>query len=172
MSTNKISRIQLIPLSTEHLELLRNWRNKNHVRAFMDFQDTISIDQQKRWFENLNKRENKYFIFCDSLEPVGLVNLKNITAFTAEAGLFVGNEKFLGTGVAMQASITLLDLAFFKLKLANVTAKVKKENRNARLYNSFLGFRQQAMLNNEFVIMSLTKENYLERRPFIHKEMS
>jgi RimJ/RimL family protein N-acetyltransferase len=156
--------VNLLPLSEEYIELIRNWRNQDHIREMMEYNEVISAAEQLTWFHNLDKQKNKYFLIATNDEFVGLTHLKNCTDESAEAGLFIGNKKYLGTGIAFYASISILDLSFYELGLSKVDAKVKRTNLDAIRYNSTLGFKEQSILNEDFLLMTISKENYLERR--------
>lgn len=171
MSAREGRQVQLIPLSFEHLEVVRNWRNQNHVRNMMEYQELISTQEQKAWFSNLKHQENKYFVFATSTDLVGLTHLKNISEETAEAGLFVGNEKYIGTGVAFYASIELLDLAFFEMKLQKLFAKVNKDNIDAIRYNTSLGFSEEKKLNESFIQLAITQDTYVLKREKLIKAL-
>jgi UDP-4-amino-4,6-dideoxy-N-acetyl-beta-L-altrosamine N-acetyltransferase len=161
---------RLLPLTREHIEIIRNWRNQEHVREIMEYREIISPTEQENWFEQLKDSENKYFVFVDrDDEYVGLINLKNITLDCAESGLFVGNPNYLGTGIAYSASIALLNIAFSELKLKNVVAKVNVNNVEAIRYNETLGFKIKAKLNKEFVQMEIDEENFNRRSKIILK---
>ena len=142
------------------------------MREMMEFREVISNHQQLEWYQNLDQKKDKYFVFATSSDLVGLIHLKNCTNESAEAGLFVGNENYIGTGVAFYASLALLDLAFFEMQLKKVEAKVNKENINTIRYNSFFGFQQDTVLNESFIRMVLEKENYTTLRGIIEQKIS
>lgn len=156
------SKIELRPLQVEHLELVRQWRNSESVSQFMEFQQTISEVEQKQWFEQL--KNALYFLIFQERQAVGVIHLKNITLQTAESGLFIGEKTYLGTGIALHASIQLLDLAFYELKLHNVTAKVHYQNRVAIQYNQLFGFELKIRLNDAFELWELKSEVYTSKR--------
>lgn len=153
---------KLLPLSIDHIEIIRKWRNQDFIREMMEFQKYILPEEQLNWFNNLITEQNKYFIISDTYDNyVGLIHLKNITSETAEAGLFIGNPKFIGTGIAYSASLSLLKLAFDDLKLNTIIAKVKKTNHEAIFYNESLGFKIKSDLNEAFLEMEIDKEAYI-----------
>lgn len=152
---------RLLPLTYEHIEIIRNWRNQEYVREMMEYREIISPTEQENWFKQLKDGENKYYVITDKEnEYVGLINLKNITLDCAESGLFIGNPNYLGTGIAYSASIALLNIAFFELKLKNIVAKVNVNNVEAILYNETLGFKIKAKLNKEFIQMEIDEESF------------
>lgn len=91
-----------------------------------------------------------------------MIHLSNINPETqeAEAGLFIGDERYSGTGVALGASILLLDYAFDTLGLRNIHAKVKQGNDVAEKYNSLLGFQLLDKYSPDFNHWVLQKQKY------------
>lgn len=159
---------QIEPLAQNHLELVRFWRNQDSVRLNMEFQEVITAEMQWNWFRNLEKdTTRKYFVFSQNLVPIGLVHLAEIDSLSksAQVGLFVGNEKFHGTGSAITASLYILDLAFGELGLETLFAKVKSSNQQAIQYNSFLGFQRIKKASELFEVYALNKEQFVKNRP-------
>ncbi|HNR86389.1 MAG TPA: hypothetical protein PKN38_07250, partial [Taishania sp.] len=89
--------ITLKPLTEEWLEIVRQWRNQTNVSQFMEFQATISPSEQLTWFKNITNAY--YFIILSDNTPVGLIDVKKIDNVkkTAETGLFIGNQAFVGS---------------------------------------------------------------------------
>lgn len=161
--------IELKPLSEETLELVRNWRNDNQTAQFMEFRNHISEADQLRWFSALQNAH--YFVIYSDNIPVGLIDLKKIDEQrkTAESGLLIGNKEFLGTGIALGASILLLDFAFHALNLETVTAKINKHNSEAIKYNQLLGFEKQKNLSNDFEEWQIDEKQFLAKRTMLEK---
>lgn len=156
--------ITLKPLTEEWLEIVRQWRNQTNVSQFMEFQATISPSEQLTWFKNITNAY--YFIILSDNTPVGLIDVKKIDNVkkTAETGLFIGNQAFVGSGVTLGASILLLDFAFNTLLLDNVTAKINNNNQAALQYNQFLGFEKTENSSSKFSYWMLRKETYINLR--------
>lgn len=157
-------KVWLIPLKRENLETVRTWRNQVHVREMMEFREIISPLEQEKWFNSLDPLKNSYFIFRSKRELIGLIYLKNFFNNEAEAGIFVGEKKYKGTGIAVYASLAILDYAFDVLKLKKVFAKVNKNNSVAIQYNSFLGFTVDSAINDIFIKMSIDEQGYQKKR--------
>lgn len=156
--------VELVPLNFAHLEMVRLWRNDAKVAQFMEFQSHIDAQAQQKWFSRL--QNTHYFVFFKDSIPVGLINLKDVDQKigTAESGLLIGHAAFRGTGVALGASILLLDFAFNQLRLTSVTAKMNRYHADAISYNQFLGFQLERERSDTFQIWVLTKEIYLQKR--------
>lgn len=154
--------ILLEPLGINTIETVRMWRNQIEVSQFMEFRNEISKEEQLIWFEKIQKTNSEYYIIKKEEHQIGLIHLNQIdnTSKSAEAGLFIGNPKFNGTGITLGASILLLEHAFNKLGLENIFAKVKNCNDNAIKYNKLLGFIEDKPHNSEFTIYKLKKEKF------------
>lgn len=159
--------ISLVPLSLESIETVRMWRNQTQVSQFMEYQKIISKEEQLDWYKkNLNSNSEYYVINKDN-HQIGMIHLNqiNIAEKSAEAGLFIGNNSFNGTGITLGASILLLNHAFTTLQLDTVFAKVKNNNGNAIKYNQFLGFKEEKPFNSEFTIWKIKKQTFFDIKP-------
>jgi RimJ/RimL family protein N-acetyltransferase len=161
MILNKYN-IILEPLNFESLEKLRLWRNSASVSQFMEYRTEISVEQQQLWFANIDSKKEYYFIIKKDLNSIGMIHVNKINSElkSGEVGLFIGENKFQGTGIAFGASLNLLDFVFDELKLNEVFAKVNNANKNAILYNAFIGFTEEKPLNSDFKMWKLTHETY------------
>ena len=158
--------VKLEPLTEETALIVREWRNASRVNQYMDFKDQISIEQQKKWFEQLQQSNDCYFIIRSAEELVGLIHLNrmNVQLKNAYAGLFIGNEAYEGTGITFQASILLLDFAFNTLELVKVYAKVHRLNKAALAYNEALGFQLDGKESGDFMRLKIRRQEYNKSR--------
>jgi RimJ/RimL family protein N-acetyltransferase len=128
----------------------------------MEYRTEISVEQQQLWFANIDSKKEYYFIIKKNLSSIGMIHVNKINSElkSGEVGLFIGENKFQGTGIAFGASLNLLDFVFDELKLNEVFAKVNNSNKNAILYNAFIGFTEEKPLNSDFKMWKLTHETY------------
>lgn len=156
--------VNLISVKPEHLELIRYWRNHEKIKRVMEFTGFISQEMQLKWYNSLNAEKDFYFIIEHEGVFVGLIHANNIdwTTKTSHSGLFIWEDKFLGSPIPVIASLNLLDTFFHVFKLNEIEAKVKHNNFVALAYNKFLGFKEKGMaLNKDFLLISLLKNDYL-----------
>lgn len=160
--------IRLERVTVDMLELLRNWRNEDFVRLKMIYQDFISKEEQARWFERINHEDAFYFVMYDQEIPVGMIHLNKIDRVKkeAEAGIYIGNSAYLGTGITFRASFLLLEFGFKHVHLDSVLAKIKRTNQEAIAYNEFLGFRFDRLVNDEVGVWKIGMSEFelLEKR--------
>lgn len=157
MSFLKGKNCQLRLLLESDLPLLLEWRNKKHVLMNMEYQHVISKEEHIRWYQMILQEKYHYFII-ETLEnePVGTIYLSGKTIDNgAESGLYIGDERFLGTGITLEASQLLIDYAFNEIKLNYLFAKVKSSNSAIIAYNERIGFKIEKELNPGFLKMRL-----------------
>ncbi len=145
--------IVLQTMEQKDLEKVRIWRNSNHVRLNMKYQEIISVEMQEKWFADLDKKTNYYFIINKDEKQVGVVNLKNINygLLQAEAGIFIGEEEHLNTLTPISATISMMEFAFDVLKLKILKAQIASSNVKAILFNESIGYRKKLKnLDNNF----------------------
>lgn len=136
--------VQLRKIAQEDIEVLRQWRNDEKIRKNMFYQEIISREMQLRWFEQL-KATDFYFVIEHKSEGLGLINLCEDMNNTGEGevGLYIHNENYWGSPIAVYASMALLKFAFEVRNLKKVRAKVRKDNNIAQHYNRQLGFSKE-----------------------------
>lgn len=143
-------------------DLLRTWRNSEHVRNTMIYQKIISEEEHEKWFNSLNVDKNFYFVFSSGNNKIGVINLKDINhkEKTAEAGIFIGNTEFMNTPEPLYAVLALMDFAFLYLKMNVLFATVKSENENALRFNEALGYTLISKNDNGIKKFFVTKNRY------------
>lgn len=134
--------IELKRLTENELEQVRSWRNADHVRLNMAYQEIISTEQQQAWFKQLDVNRNYYFLIQSDDKALGVVNLKDIDleAKTAEAGIFIGETEYLNTLTPILATVAIMEFAFEELELKALKAKIARDNEKAILFNKRLGY--------------------------------
>lgn len=134
--------ITFIPLNDDNLELVRVWRNSDDVRIFMQYQEIITQEQHLKWYKQLNKTKNFYFVAYKDNVPFGVYNIKDVDFknLTGEPGVFLKNKASWEGDAGMRGSLGILIFAFENLKLNSLTSHVLKTNSKVLAYNKQLGF--------------------------------
>lgn len=158
--------VTLNRLNEHSIELVRNWRNQPGVAGNMEVDHYITHNEQLRWFAGLDQTACYYFIIEVKQVPIGLVHLNefNEDQRSANVGLFIGDEQYVGTGVSLAASLLILGFAFEHLNLLMLHAKVKNSNTTAINYNTFLGFTLSEKWNDEFSTYRLTQKEFSAKK--------
>ena len=136
--------ISLESITENDLELMRNWRNSEHVRQNMKFKKIITSEMQANWFKQLEKANNIYFVITKDNNKIGVVNLKDINweINTAEAGIFIGEIEHLNTLTPILATICIMEFAFEILSLKWLRAKISSSNVKTILFNESIGYKK------------------------------
>lgn len=156
--------ITLETIQEADLEMMRVWRNAEHVRSVMQYQSFITKEQHAEWYRSLNKKENIYFVIKSGTDRLGIVNLKKINRIekTAEAGIFIGVVDYLNTVIPFVATIIMMEFAFDVLGLDILKAKIDINNTKALLFNKSLGYTKSCQLCSDgFEYYSVTKKQFL-----------
>lgn len=164
MQLNKYG-IILDTLTSIDLEMVRTWRNADHVKENMKYQDNIDSTMQAKWFEELDKKNNFYFIIKEKDVKIGLINLKEIDwdQRIAEAGIFIGEKKYLNSPSPLLATISIMEFAFEELNLNLLKAKIAVTNLRAILYNESIGYKKAEMQEeDQFHYYHVNQQQFLE----------
>lgn len=133
---------KLRPIAREDLQLIRYWRNLEHVRAQMLDPKIISSAEHLRWFDTLNPEVCQHFIYSLDDVDIGCINLNRINheQKSFETGIFCGHANYLTHWVNVWASLKLYEHAFENLALERAFAVVLSDNQTALRFNRQLGF--------------------------------
>lgn len=159
--------VDLREISVYDLQLIRFWRNKNHVRNQMNSSDLINSKDQKKWFLSLNKKNNHIFIYSEGDIDVGVVVCKitDVSKKIFDIGIYCGNEEYLGSPINFISIIKIHDYAFIKLDLNKCITSIKNDNYSVIKMDKRIGYRFKKNINKDFDQYILSKEDY-----FISKE--
>jgi len=141
-------RVHLRLISQQETELIRQWRNQDHIRVWFKYSEIISQDEQQVWWEGYQQRHNDLmFIIWQQAQarPVGTVALYHIDlkAGSAEFGrLIIASADDRGKGLAQEASQVLLDWARQELSLTRISLEVHLDNAPAIALYRKLGFSE------------------------------
>ena len=71
MTAKELMTASMRAIDFDDIQLLRYWRNLDHVNQRMVIQDYIGRDGQRKWFAQLNSETVKYFIFSLGVKDIG-----------------------------------------------------------------------------------------------------
>ncbi len=167
--------VKLTPLTDEKIEMVRQWRNEPVISQYMEYREYITLEMQQQWFKSINNPNNYYFIIEYEGIEIGLINTKNIDYInkTAEGGLFIANEKYLNSDIALRASLCALDFGAEVLCFNVGTIHVLKMNKKAIEFNKMLGYVLAPNQDNiENQLYKIDIENYLHQRKYLTRLLS
>lgn len=145
--------IELTPLVSKELELVRGWRNDPAVADQMFFQTEISPEMQQTWFDSLDE-SNLYWMIVHNTKRIGVINVKNInwTDRTGEAGIFIGEASYRNSPISMMAIAAMMDVFFDYFGFSELRATIKKGNENAVDFNLKLGYQLVSETETAFLL--------------------
>lgn len=133
--------VRLKRLDQNLLETVRNWRNSEHVAKHMHSSTYISPQMQEQWFSKAkNSTTAFYFVIFKDSKPLGLASVVDIDfdRGTCSTGMYIGDKKYLNTGISIEASIALGHFIFDVLCLKKIIVSIKKDNKRAIRYNTII----------------------------------
>ncbi len=167
--------VTLKRITEEDIELLRQWRNSEQVRRRMEYREHITPEMQKQWFKSINNYNNFYYLIIYKGEKIGVINEKNIDRDkgTAEAGLFIANEKYYKSYIPLLASLILIETNFYLLGAKISYIRVLRDNKEGIQYNKSLGYKLcEGQENVENQLYYLTPEEFEKKTGKIRKAAS
>jgi RimJ/RimL family protein N-acetyltransferase len=168
-----MSKASLRIIELDDIQLLRYWRNLDHMRRHMVTTNYIERDGQRKWFDSLNNDLVRYFIYSLDSKDIGSVNLTKINFIekTFEGGIFCGDASYLNHWINIWACVRLYNYAFFDLNLEKSYATIMKDNKPALSLNKSLGYKfiedteknigRFVLTRNEYVLASEKIQRYL-----------
>ncbi|WP_100642149.1 GNAT family N-acetyltransferase [Alteromonas facilis] len=160
--------VRLRNILRDDLELLRQWRNSDHVRKFMLTDGYITQEQQQAWFEHIRRATNQlHFVIEYRGHPIGSCNIKTrgqaadiFSAEHFELGLYIGDEQYAGNVIAFSPTLLMNDFCFEQLHANQLHAVVKPDNLAAMRYNEKLGYK--IVNRGELFELVLDRQHYDE----------
>jgi RimJ/RimL family protein N-acetyltransferase len=156
-------RASLRAIELDDIQLLRYWRNLDHVRHRMVMTNYIEKDGQRKWFDSLDNDLVRYFIFSLGAKDIGCANLTkiNLPEKTFEGGIFCGDANYLNHWVNIWACVRIYNYAFFDLNLETSYATILKDNMPALSLNKSLGYKFVEDSDQNIARFVLTRANYV-----------
>jgi len=165
--------IRLEKIARNDIELIREWRNYEHVRRFMEYRQYITREMQEKWYDSVSNNFNLYFLIYYKNEKTGLINAKNINRElkTFEVGLFMGYDKDIISIIPILATLCFFDAFFLEMGFELITTKIHSGNIKAIHFDISLGFCLfEGEEGKEFQRYFLKKDTYLEKTLEIRKK--
>jgi UDP-4-amino-4,6-dideoxy-N-acetyl-beta-L-altrosamine N-acetyltransferase len=159
--------IRLMRLTKEDIELVRQWRNSQLIKQFMEFREEITSKQQTEWFNSINNIYNNYFIIEVKGEKIGLINGSQIDwelKETKSGGIFIWNEMYWETKTPLASALLLTDTSVI-LGLEKTYAKILNDNKKAIAFNKALGYKLLSNQENRYgQLYVLEMKDYVSKR--------
>lgn len=157
--------VRLLRLTEDKIEMVRSWRNDPKISRYMLFQDYITPQMQRKWFEKINNDKNFYYLIEYKGREVGLINVKDIDygQKTGEGGIFIYDESLQNTDLAYRCHILLFDYIFTEVGLNGILSEIQPTNQRAVRFATFLGSEITGE-TPECLYFLLSRENYFNNK--------
>lgn len=138
------------------------WINNPKNNVYLHYDIPLNIRDTEKWHEKNKFRTDRYdaVIEVDGI-PVGLIGLLSIDTKNKKAEYYItiGEQEYIGKGIAKKASIILLKYAFSDLKLNRVYLYTEIENHTAIMLYERIGFKREGFIKNDL----LSKGRFVDR---------
>lgn len=163
MSDIYLPKASLRKIDLDDIQLIRYWRNLDHIRNQMFKTDFVDRDGQRNWFKGLESGRDHYFIFSLDARDIGIATVTKIDKMgkTFEGGIQCGDPKFLKHWVNVWACVKIYNYAFFDLSLNIAYATILHDNKPALSLNKSLGYKFLNNNNKNVGRFTLTRSDYV-----------
>ncbi len=165
--------IRIRRIVEQDIEKIRQWRNSEHVRQYMEYREYISKEMQKKWFDSINNFDNFYFIIEYKGEEIGVINEKNVDrsgSGTSESGLFIADPKYRNTHIPVLASLVLIEGSMYMLFGKESYIHILRDNHEAIAYNTAMGYELcEGQMDVDNQLYCMTKESFERKTAKIRK---
>lgn len=178
-----LDNIVLRDLGPEDLEMVRTWRNSEHVSRYMYTEGEITEEQQKKWYERI-KDDNKlkYWIISYQGRDIGLASITEIskTFDSCFWAFYLGDSTIRGGGIGSKVEYSVIEYVFETLGLNKLKCEVFVSNDKVIRMHEKFGFRREAyyrqhvLKNQEYldvVGLSLLKSEWAQIRDVMHNNI-
>ena len=174
MTQNELGDISLKRITVDKLDKIMNWRTSPEVSPYMYTNPNLTIEDQKKWFENVkNDSTVSYWIIVVDGIDVGVLNLYDIDTGNQRCfwAYYIGDSSARGKGVARQLECNIYDYVFYEMGLNKLCCEVLAFNENVIQIHEKFGseiegvFKQHIFKNDTFldvVRMGILKEKWDE----------
>lgn len=171
--------VELRSVIKSDIEMLRQWRNKDHIRSMMKSTSYITKEQQQVWFDSLEDATHvRHFLISYKEQAVGSATLTAtsfVSGFTddlenareIETGLYIGHESYRNNILAFAPSLLTCDYCFDELQVEQLVATVNSGNKQALSYNEKLGYKEVSRFFTEVAEQTSSSDIKTRRQEWI-----
>lgn len=166
--------IRLRQIDKKDIEQLRLWRNSPHISRYMIFRDHITQEMQEKWYEEVCRKGDIYFLIFAAGMKIGVCNFKDIdlSERLAEFGIYIADETIENPFIPYAAALLLLDFGFKVIGLEKIIAHVLNDNDRAIRFDTSLGFVKTELISEkETGLYLLGPDNYFQATANIRRIM-
>lgn len=142
---HKTGEVTLRSLERDDAYVSVNWRNNPKIwELTLNSPDRfITLEDELAWMDKvLFEQDSHRFAILYDNTYVGNIQLTHIAEQESFYGIFIGDTRFWGKGIAKKSTNLILQYAFKKLKLKRIKLRVRiTHNRAIKLYEH-IGFKE------------------------------
>jgi len=165
----------LSPIDMNDVEKYTEWLNDLEITKYLTlYPYIISFENEKEFLDKLSKGHNYSIIDNNTNELIGNCGFGDIDHInqTAEAGIFIGNNKYLNNGYGTEALSLLLDYGFKALNFHNIFLRIFSFNERAKKCYEKIGFKiigkkRESLLRgkerHDIILMDILYNDFYEK---------
>jgi UDP-4-amino-4,6-dideoxy-N-acetyl-beta-L-altrosamine N-acetyltransferase len=151
-----------VDLTSQERDMVLSWRNHDTIRPHMYTNDLISLENHNSFVASLSQRTDQaYFIVIKNTNPIGVIDLTEITQTSASLGLYA-NPFSDRKGIGRIILRALIRYAYETLHLNTLYLECFEENEKAQaLYKKFdfIETKRSVKHNRTILHMELHRDN-------------
>jgi len=136
-------------LGFDDLERVMHWRMSQHVTKYMNTDPVLTIEAQKKWFQELTDTEaNYYWVIEVDDTPCGVINLEGIDVKNKRCtwGYYVAEKSLRSFRLSMCLEMSLYDYVFDIVGMNKISGESFCENAAAIKMHEMCGCETEGVL--------------------------
>ena len=149
--TCKMGKIRLRRLEKKDIPGMLEWMHDPEINQWFRFDAAnMTVESAENFIaESFSEYTRHYAITDDSDEYLGTISLENIDMENRHALYAISmRSAYHGSGIAMEATELLLEIAFHELGLERVYLNVLSDNLRAKRFYEKVGFRYEGCFHH------------------------
>ncbi|MDA9613494.1 GNAT family N-acetyltransferase [Paracoccaceae bacterium] len=160
--------IELRPVQSQDLPVLRRWRNTPSIRRKMNDTSYITPHQQRKWFENtLNSVDKAQWVVWSNGGKTGYVNVKGQGILHLQphvsGGYYIADTPFRHALVSYAVMLMYHDIVFNHMEVPLIKGNILKENKSSLKLNRDFGY-QEVSESTGSISFIIKADDYANRR--------
>lgn len=145
--------LKLKKLEEKDLEKVMNWRMKEEVTKYMYTDPVLDIEKQKKWFDEIDYKKDRYWIIQYEGKDIGLISANNIDEKNKRCawGYYIGEVGYRGKGIARDLECSMYDYVFYRLNLNKLVSEVFEFNEKVVQIHEKFGSKVEGCLKDHIL---------------------
>jgi diamine N-acetyltransferase len=140
-----------------------NWINDEKNNKYLHYDLPIKEDKTLVWFSDIKDRTDRVdYTITYNDEPAGLIGLLNIDQKNKKAEYYIclGDKKYKRKGIAYEATMLLINIAYKEVGLSKIYLFTEVSNIPAQKLFEKVGFEKEGLLRNDLIYKGLKIDRY------------